>query len=272
MKQTSSRSMNQGQSAKGNWSAKNSAGGLSLVLSLAVLGGLGVVACGVAADSEPPRDVQATVSRLQDWQTLVGEWRGVGQPRRGSTRDAWQETSEARWSLQKSPVGIVWTVEGGRLWQSALITPGVSQPDEPARLELRARISDDEQRLYRGTVDKGRWVLETTPSHADDEVHRLTITWLNADRLVVLAEKRSAQQTFFQRVAEVASQRQGTRLAAKDGSGPECVVTGGLGTIAVTHEGRTYYVCCTGCRDAFQQDPAGILKDWEDRRRKAAGS
>ena len=34
-----------------------------------------------------------------------------------------------------------------------------------------------------------------------------------------------------------------------------CPVTGGLGTMAVSHAGKTYYVCCTGCREAFDKDP-----------------
>jgi YHS domain-containing protein len=34
------------------------------------------------------------------------------------------------------------------------------------------------------------------------------------------------------------------------------------------HDGKTYYVCCTGCRDAFQDDPAGILAAWGQRKRE----
>jgi len=43
---------------------------------------------------------------------------------------------------------------------------------------------------------------------------------------------------------------------------PECVVTGGLGTIAVSYMGTTYYVCCSGCRDAFNENPAKIVKEY----------
>jgi YHS domain-containing protein len=41
------------------------------------------------------------------------------------------------------------------------------------------------------------------------------------------------------------------------------VVTGGAGTIPVTHKGKTYYVCCTGCRDAFNDDPEGTIAAYE---------
>jgi len=42
-----------------------------------------------------------------------------------------------------------------------------------------------------------------------------------------------------------------------------------LGTIAVSYAGTTYYVCCTGCRDAFNDNPAKILAEYKAR--KAAG-
>jgi YHS domain-containing protein len=41
---------------------------------------------------------------------------------------------------------------------------------------------------------------------------------------------------------------------------PECIVTGGAASIAVSYQGKTYYVCCTGCRDAFNESPEKFLK------------
>ncbi|MBV9126060.1 MAG: YHS domain-containing protein [Planctomycetes bacterium] len=49
----------------------------------------------------------------------------------------------------------------------------------------------------------------------------------------------------------------------------ECIVTGGLGTIPVSYKGITYYVCCTGCKQAFEDNPEKILK--EAAKRKARG-
>jgi hypothetical protein len=155
----------------------------------------------------------------------------------------------------------VWKSVEGPLWKSARFTPG----DTPDQFVLHVTLPDDQRRTYRGKADGDRMVLESAADE-QNEVHRVTITRLSENRVVWLFEKRGASQTFYQRVAEIGFQREGTRLAAKDGSGPECVVTGGLGTIAVSYQGKTYYVCCTGCRDAFNDDPAGILAAWEERR------
>ena len=45
-------------------------------------------------------------------------------------------------------------------------------------------------------------------------------------------------------------------------------MTGGLGTIPVTYMGETFYVCCTGCRDAFNEDPAKFVKAYKEKKNK----
>uniref|UniRef100_A0A7C4QQ39 YHS domain-containing protein n=1 Tax=Schlesneria paludicola TaxID=360056 RepID=A0A7C4QQ39_9PLAN len=206
----------------------------------------------------------ADVTALQPQQVLVGKWRGVGQVRRGSPQGAWQEKVEVVWEFQDRP-GIRWAVADGKLWKSALFLPGTA--DNP--VVLRVILPDETVREYGGRREGERLVLESAPD-AQAEVHRLTWTQVGEHRVTVLFEKRGIRQSFYQRVAEVGYQREGTRLAAAGGNGPECVVTGGLGTMAVTYQGQTYYVCCTGCRDAFQNDPQGILAAWAERRKAGA--
>jgi hypothetical protein len=211
----------------------------------------------IAAD-RPAAD--SVIARLQPFQNLIGPWRGIGQPKRGSNAGAWKETIDTAWDLKKDQTGIRWTAKDAPQWKSAWL----SSPRD-GEFVLKATLADDSVREYQGKLDKDRLVLETVPVDGQ-EVHRATITFLNENRWTLLLEKRSGQQTFYQRVAEIGYQREGTRLAVAGTSGPECVVTGGLGTIAVQHAGKTYYVCCTGCRDAFNDDPEGILKAYAERK------
>ncbi|MBI1346209.1 hypothetical protein GC163_07950 [bacterium] len=203
------------------------------------------------------------VATLKPWQKLIGSWRGIGQPKRGSNKGTWQETAEVAWKLNGPDRGIVLTVADGKLWSAARL----ALTDQPQEVLLELQLEGDQRRQYRGPLAADRLILES-PADDQGEVHRLTLSWLGNDRAIWLFEKRLAQQSFYQRVAEVAYQRQGTKLAAKDGSGPECVVTGGLGTIAVMHAGKTYYVCCTGCRDAFNDDPDAILAEYAARKQE----
>ena len=74
----------------------------------------------------------------------------------------------------------------------------------------------------------------------------------------------------------VATQREGTSFAKSDvGYGDkECIISGGLGTIQVSHNGKNYWVCCTGCKAAFEEDPTSWIAEYEEKQAKkaAAGS
>src|SRR4051812_4143082 len=57
------------------------------------------------ADAEPSaaRDKKA----LAALQAYVGEWRGVGQPKRGSNQGAWTEESEWSWKFENGRAELV---------------------------------------------------------------------------------------------------------------------------------------------------------------------
>ena len=78
-------------------------------------------------------------------------------------------------------------------------------------------------------------------------------------------ERKSPNSDLFVRLAEVGYTRQGSGFG-KGSTQRECVVTGGLGTIAVTHNGQTYYVCCTSCRDYFNESPEKVLAEYAARK------
>jgi YHS domain-containing protein len=49
-----------------------------------------------------------------------------------------------------------------------------------------------------------------------------------------------------------------------------CIVTEGRGTIAVSNKGKTYHVCCSGCRDLFNESPEAILAEAAERQKAKA--
>lgn len=231
---------------------------LSVVVACASLAMLmSALADSPSSESTKPVKIQA----LQEFNVLIGGWRGVGQPKRGSPNGAWQERVESVWELKPQSTGIRWNVDTGKQWKSALL----GYDESTKQFTLTVKLLDDTARSYKGKMDEKHLVMDSEVDGAKD-IHRVTLTVLNDNRLTILLEKRPEQQSFFTRVAEIGYQRDGTRLAVAGSSGPECVVTGGLGTIPVMHKGKTYYVCCTGCRDAFNDDPEGILADYQKRK------
>jgi YHS domain-containing protein len=198
---------------------------------------------------------------LAQFNSLIGGWRGIGQPRRGSAAGSWQETANWVWdfSQPKTPA-IKYEVTDGKLIKEARVTF-----DEPTgQFHATVTLANGTTRDYAGKFEEDHVILESLPD-AKHETHRLTITRLNEKRTTVLIEKKRATARIPVRVAEVGYTREGTRLAVEGGDGPECVVTGGKGTIQITYKGQTYYVCCSGCKQAFNENPEKILAEYRER-------
>ncbi len=242
-----------------------------LVLSMT---GLSITRCSVAEDKSPktedPKvDPAAQASRaaiqeaLAEFNPLVGGWRGVGQPVRNSNKGSWSETAEWIWELKKDHVGIRYAVKDGKHLQSALLT----WDPQKKEFELTATLPDRSERTYRGTHAGTKLTLQSASDDAGD-VHQIVITQLNEKRTLVLFQARAKGQQQFTRVAEVGYTREGTKLAEERIGGPECIVTGGKGTMSTVYKGKTYWFCCTGCRDAFTDDPDGIIAQAEEKAAK----
>ena len=72
-------------------------------------------------------------------------------------------------------------------------------------------------------------------------------------------EKQDGGRGLFASVYQSVGNKDGESLA-KATKKPECIVTGGSATIAVSYMGQTYHVCCTGCRDEFNANPEKFVK------------
>jgi len=247
-----------------------------------LIAGIGLLV-GSAATSAPPKTApqktsgktaaakQQSKKALSEFNSLIGGWRGVGMIRPNSRRGAWLEKAEWIWDFNRGAVAIRYQVTGGKQLTSAVLTW------DPSHKQYRAHITfrDKSQRDYTGTLKENELILDSKPDKGG-YVHRIRVTRLNPKRTIVRYQKRRTTQSFYTRVAEVGYTRKGTRLAVAGTSGPECVVTGGRGTIRVTYMGKTYYVCCSGCKQAFADDPKGVLAEYRkrlaERKKKLSGS
>lgn len=202
----------------------------------------------------------ASQAALEEFNGLIGGWRGSAQPVRNSTKGAWAEKAEWVWDIKKSAVALEYQIKDGQALQSARLT----YDPERKVYHLKATLPDKSTRDYTGKLVEKKLVLDSQPDAAD-YVHRITVTQLNEKRTLVLFEKRPAGGERFTRVVEVGYTREGTNLAVEGAGEPVCIVSGGKGTMQVSYKGKTYWVCCTGCRDAFNDDPEGILAEAAER-------
>jgi hypothetical protein len=192
----------------------------------------------------------------------------VGQPKRGSSQGAWTEEAEWAWRFADGRAELIGTLTGGKYFDELRIQPG-AKTDElvlVAQSQGQGEAAKKSQR-FDGTRGEDGLVFTAADPQGEGPA-RITFRLVaGGDRLLALVEKRVGPNSFA-RLAEIGSTRQGSSFAKNAVSGPECIVTGGMGTIAVEHNGKKYFVCCTGCRDLFNDDPEAVLADY--RKRKAA--
>jgi hypothetical protein len=220
-----------------------------------------VLAASVAGDA--PSHEQMQLSKLQP---LVGQWRGVGQPQRGSTKGSWTETAQWAWKFGESGPLLVGHLPDGRYFRELRIAAGLGEGDY--RLTAVPAAGGDELR-YSGRLDAQGPLVLVADAPREGLPQRVSLRFVaGGDRLLVLMEKQAAAGSFT-RLAEVGYTRQGSGFG-KVASGQECIVTGGLGTIEVTHAGKTYHVCCTGCRDYFNENPEKVLAEYAAKKKEGS--
>lgn len=238
---------------------------MTALICLAVLLWLGNGVHGEPSDKNSAAakaDRESIKQALAEFNSLIGGWRGVGMVKRNSRKGAWSEKAEWVWHFDPKTTGIDYQITDGKLLKSALLTydPRLKQ------YRLSTVQPDDTKRDYTGKLEKDTLVLESEPDQ-EGAIFRISIRRLNEKRTLVLFQQQNKGQSFFYRLAEVGYTRAGTKLAESGSGGPECIVTGGAGTIQVSYQGKNYYVCCNGCKQAFEEDPETFI---EEARQKAA--
>ena len=208
-----------------------------------------------------PVDRETTIKALQSLGTLIGEWKGVAQPKRGSNAGAWSEKAQAAWNFENNAADLVVTFEPGQQFHQAAFsldddgkTPNLTLTPlngEPIFL-LRVLADDDKSWIFLSAEDS---VPQT----------RCTVRIISDIRVTLLFEEKSTKKASYRRMSEIGMTRAGSRLASGSTGERQCIVTGGLGTMKVSFEGKTYYVCCEGCKQAFDADPKGTIEAYRER-------
>ncbi len=220
------------------------------------------------ADDSPNKDhLAADKEALGVLQVCIGSWKGVGQPKRGSTDGAWVENADWAWKFDNDRAQIILQLTEGKFFRSAR---AVVADDSQLRL-IGVHPDGKTETTYSGKVeseDEGLPVVVFTTDQPPEAVPaRITLRMVaQGDRLLLLFEKRIGSSDRFLRMAEVGYTRKGSDFG-KGTTQRECVVTGGAGTIPVMHKGQTYYVCCTGCKDLFDTDPEKVIAEYAGRKK-----
>jgi hypothetical protein len=214
----------------------------------------------LAADTAEKKTPKEALRALND---LIGNWRGTGEPngtREEKQRDFWQEKIAWEWRFKGKDVYLRTVLDKGKYFTGAELR---YLPDKD-RYQLTATTPAKDKLVFEGALDKKRLTLERTDEKSK-ETQRLVVSLLHFNRYVYRYEVKAADRTTFREIYHVGATKEGVEFAGDDDK-PECVVSGGLGTMPVTYKDKTYYVCCSGCRDAFRDEPEKYIKEFEARK------
>ncbi len=217
------------------------------------------------AEEKPasPEQLAAQKEQLGKVQKLIGAWKGVGQPQRGSTKDSWTEQADWAWRFNPQRTTLFARTEKSKYFSKVELIAGEKAD---AYTLLATPAAGGEPVAYQGTLDKDERLSLEQPAAPEGLPQRISLRFVaEGKRLLMLYEGKTQFSDQLVRLAEVGFTRVGSGFG-QGAQGPECVVTGGTGSMTVEYLGQKYYVCCTGCRDYFNADPAKALAEYKERK------
>jgi hypothetical protein len=227
----------------------------ALILSLGVLIPAADAQKKTKADADPKEALQAL-------QEFIGGWKGTANDKK---LGFWTETSDWSWRFKGKDVWISFKVKNSKVYQEGEVR---FLPDK-SKYQLTVTTKAGAKLAYEGEIKKNILTVERLdPDTSDTEQIKLSVI-SDGDRLVYSKWLKPDGRTQFTKQLEVGYTREGVTFGVESGGKKVlCVVTGGLGTMPVSYMGVTYYVCCSGCRDAFNDNPAKIVAEYLKNKKK----
>ncbi len=212
------------------------------------------------ADAPVPK--RTAKEALQSFNYLIGAWRATGEPMQGTREEKqknfWTEGISWEWQFKGDDAWLKVAFDKGKYFSAGELR----YLPETDRYRLTLQTPAKESQVFEGVLENKRLILERT---TDKDKQRLTFNLLHDNRHTLLYEVAPGGQKAFTPVWRDGVTKEGVAFASGDDKF-ECVVSGGLGTMPVQFKGKTYYVCCSGCRDAFNDNPDKFVSEFEARK------
>ena len=207
---------------------------------------------------------------LKPLQILIGNWEG-------SSRKGTHAPLNWAWDLKTDPKHPALRIKSEK---GAYITDGrLTFSPASQEYELTATDGEGKKRTYRGKFSQEvqdvpgddkklqrTYKLELTEPQpdGDGEQWRIVFNQQENSRYILELDRKRGSSPFL-RIDTINTQREGTSFAISDTDYGEktCVVSQGLGTTEVKHNGKSYWVCCSGCKAAFEDEPEKWIAKFE---------
>jgi hypothetical protein len=227
---------------------------------------VGLLVLGLSAPAAPSTDRAKAKEALKELHDFIGSWEGTGgpdKPKPGPRDPFWTETIGWSWRFKGDDAWMVLDVKGGKFLKGGEVR---YLPAKKA-YQLTATTADGKKLVFEGKL-KDQVLTFERQDPATKDVQQFKInSAADGDRLIYRVWSRADGGTVWRKDYLVAATRKGVSLAIREKK-PECVVSGGLGTSTVSYMSETYYVCCSGCADAFRENPKKYVDEYKAKKGK----
>src|SRR6516162_1682206 len=205
-------------------------------------------------------EVREALQALQDY---IGGWKGNGTSEKDRSL-IWNEKANWSWRFKGKDAWLIVDFTKSKYFRSG----EMRYLSAKERYQLTLEDVDKKKLVFEGSLKKGRLILQRLDPESKETQQITMNTAADGIRFIYTYSVKPENRTLFYKQYQVAFTKEGESLGTVGEKKPECVVTGGLGTIPVSYNGVTYYVCCSGCRDAFNENPAKIIKEYLAKKKK----
>ncbi len=253
-------------------------------LPMISLGGGSKAASAEATASEEPAEEPSftrddVLAAMKPLQILRDQWNAVRQRRIAGQSPGEQQTWIWDFRTNRNQPALVMSAPKGAYFQEARLTFNPAQD----RFEMTTTDDKGVERKFAGTFSKPveefqgennkpqrTYALQLTEEEPADDREQWQVVLNQQENNRYLLEISRKRGTTFRRFDTLAAQREGTSFALSDTDYGDrtCIISAGLGTIPVSFQGKTYYVCCSGCKAAFEEEPARWIAEYEARKKE----
>ena len=210
----------------------------------------------LGAEPAPPSAKEA----LQPFNGLIAAWKGTGFPegtREERAKNFWVEKIDWSWQFKGDDARLKMTIVDGKHFTGGELR----YLAKTRQYELALTALDKSEQVFVGQLATGKQkeTVLTLERTVGSEVQQITFTLLHSNRYLYQLAAKPKEAKAFTRVWQVGATKEGEPFAELN-KGPECIVSGGRGTMSVSYKGKPYYVCCSGCKDEFNADPEKYIK------------
>ena len=205
---------------------------------------------------------EADKKALAPLKGFVGEWKGVGGGRGDGPKDSWGEESDWGYDFKNGRPAVSFTSANGHYYTSGRIEPAEKAGNFHFIGTLPGGKAKEE---FNGEVNKDGDLVLINDGAAAGRPTRLTLSLVAKGARLVTTYEKSMRKGVYAPMAEVGLTLKGSGFG-KAIDIRECVVTGGRGKTAVQYKGQTYYVCCGGCLEEFNENPDKVMASWKKRK------